>query len=39
MIIDFIARLVALIILTPISVFIVLFLARFLKYLTDKTRY
>ncbi len=39
MIIDFIARLVALIILTPISAFIVLLFVRLLKYLTDKTRY
>lgn len=39
MIIDFIARLVALIILIPISVFIVLLWVRLLKYLSDKTRY
>ena len=39
MIIDFIARLVALIILTPISVFIVLSFLRLLIYLSNKTRY
>jgi len=39
MIIDFIARLVALIILIPISVFIVLSFLILLKYLSDKTKY
>lgn len=39
MIIDFIARLVVLIILIPILVFIVLLWVRLLKYLSDKTRY
>lgn len=39
MIIDFIARLVAFIILAPISAFIAFLFVRLLKYLTDKTRY
>lgn len=37
MIIDFIVKLVVLIILAPISAFIVLLFVRLLKYLSDKT--